>query len=150
VDRETFFAAQARNRRATWRLTALCLVGVLLMGIPISAIITPLVFAALFLVADLANLAWPGSPLWSASGSADHTPLLAHLPHWAAGVIGAILLIGPGALVVALAWTGTRALFRRAGPEALVRSLGAAPRSPATWRSISSAIWSRRWRSRPG
>ena len=60
VDRETFFAAQARNRRATWRLTALCLVGVLLMGIPISAIITPLVFAALFLVANLANLAWRG------------------------------------------------------------------------------------------
>jgi len=28
-----------------------------------------LVFAALFLVADLANLAWLGSPLWSASGA---------------------------------------------------------------------------------
>ncbi len=130
ADRETFFSAQARNRRATWRFTALCLLGVALMGIPISAVITPLVFATLFLIADLAHLVWPAATLWSAPGGADLTPPLAHLPHWVAAVLGVVLLIGPGALVVALAWIGTRVLFRRAGTEALVRSLGGRPPRP--------------------
>jgi len=44
ADREAFFAAQARNRPTTWRLAALCLMGVALMGIPISAVLTPLLW----------------------------------------------------------------------------------------------------------
>lgn len=127
ADRESFFAAQARNRRATWRLTGLCRLGVALMGIPMSAVITPLVFAALFLSADMAHLLWPTAAIWSGPEGVDRTPLLAHWPPWAVGIILATLLIVPGALVVALAWMGARTLFRRAGPEALVRSLGGRP-----------------------
>ena len=40
-------------------LTALCPMGVALMGIPISAILTPLLLAALFLIGDLLNLLLP-------------------------------------------------------------------------------------------
>ena len=75
ADRETFFAAQARNRRTTWRLTALCLMGVALMGIPISAILTPLLLAALFLIGDLVILLLPLStgcrPSRPATGSPE-------------------------------------------------------------------------------
>ena len=47
-----------------------------------------------------------------------------------AAVVMAMVLVGPGALAVCLTWLGTRALFRRAGPDALVRALGGrAPRA---------------------
>ena len=130
ADRETFFAAQARNRRATWRLTALCLLGVALMGIPISAIITPLVFAVLFVLGDVASLVLPLPHLLPFLGQSDPAPVAGHLPDWAAGPIVALGLIGPGAAIVILAWIGTRALFHRVGPEALVRSLGGRPPRP--------------------
>ena len=130
VDREHFFAAQARNRRATWRLTALCLLGTVLMGIPMSAVITPLVLAAFLLVSDLIYLVTP---------SLDPMPVVAlafqrlpsgPLTDLQAGVLLAVVLILPGSLVMGLGWLGTRTLFRRAGPEALVRMLGGRPPRP--------------------
>ena len=129
MDREDFFAAQARNRRTTWRLTALCLLGTALMGIPMSAVITPLVLVALLLTADLVYLIAPAlDPLrllamFEGLRSGPLTDLQAGL------VLAAVLLL-PGALVMASAWLGVRALFRRAGPEALVRALGGRPPRP--------------------
>ena len=150
ADREAFFAAQARNRRTTWRLTALCLMGVALMGIPISAILTPLLLAALFLIGDLVNLLLPLSDWLSAIPTGDGQPGTGGMSDATAAVVMAMVLVGPGALAVCLTWLGTRALFRRAGPDALVRALGGRAPEPATSKSISSATSSRRWRSRPG
>ncbi|MBA2459673.1 MAG: hypothetical protein H0V43_12075 [Gemmatimonadales bacterium] len=59
TDPEHFFAAQARNRRATWRLSALCILGVALMGIPMSVAISPIVYAAVIVANDLVNLLVP-------------------------------------------------------------------------------------------
>ena len=59
VDRESFFAAQARNRRATWRLGAVGVLAVLLMGIPLSVVVSPLVWAAFFLLNDIVNRITP-------------------------------------------------------------------------------------------
>jgi Zn-dependent protease with chaperone function len=127
ADREAFFAAQARNRRTTWRLTALCLMGVALMGIPISAVLTPLLLAALFLMADLINLVLPLSDWLSLIQISDRQPGVGGMSDAMAAVVMTILLVGPGALAVGLAWLGTGALFRRAGPEALVHVLGGRP-----------------------
>ena len=128
VDREHFFAAQARNRRATWRLTALCLVGTALMGIPMSAVITPLVLAAVVLVGDLINLVVPGVDLLYLVAHADQRPPSAGLSDFQVGAVLAIALLGPGALVMALAWLGTRRLLtpRRS------RGARACARRPAT------------------
>src|SRR5439155_19456732 len=42
------------------------------------------------------------------------------------GVLGPVLaLVVPGMVVMALAWVGARALFLRAGPEGIIRALGA-------------------------
>jgi len=132
ADREHFFAAQARNRRATWRLTALCLLGVGLMGIPMSAVITPIVYVLLVLVPGLVNLVIPTpDPLYliaSAIDQAARHPGPLGGSDAAAALVIAVLLVGPGAAVMALAWFGTRALFVRAGPEAIVLALGG--RSP--------------------
>jgi Zn-dependent protease with chaperone function len=128
LDRETFFAAQARNRRAAGRLTALAGLGVALMGVPMSAVISPLVYAALLIVNDLVSLAVP---------SADLVPLLAHLdrpagaapfPDAAVAAILIVALVLPGSLAMLLAWLGARALFLGPGEERLLRTLGA--RSP--------------------
>ena len=129
VDREHFFAAQARNRRTTWRLTALCVLGTVLMGIPMSAVITPLVLSALLLVSDLVYLVAP---------RLDPLKLLAVLDGVRSGpltdlqaalVLAAILLL-PGSLVMAAVWLGSRRLVRRAGPESLARVLGGRPSRP--------------------
>jgi Zn-dependent protease with chaperone function len=125
ADREHFFAAQARNRRAAWRLTALAALSVALMGVPMSAVISPLVYAALLILNDLVGLALP---------AADLLPLLAHfrpqpgarpLPDAALAVILLAALVIPGSLVMLLAWLGARALFLRGGAEGLLRTLGA-------------------------
>jgi Zn-dependent protease with chaperone function len=130
VDREHFFAAQARNRRATWRLTALCLLGVVLMGIPMSAVVTPLVLAALLLVVDLVYLVAPRLDLLQWIAGAGPGPGSAPLSDGETGVVLAVALVGPGALAMGLAWLGTRRLVRRAGTEALVRALGGRPPRP--------------------
>src|SRR5438105_3409297 len=44
-DPETFFKAQERNRRATWRMSALCLVAAFLMGMPLTLVLTPFLYA---------------------------------------------------------------------------------------------------------
>lgn len=64
-DRESFFAAQARNRRATWRISVLCVLAAALMGIPLALIITPLLYGVALIIADVVNLF---SPLPLSSG----------------------------------------------------------------------------------
>ena len=46
VDRTSFFEEQRRNRRTTWRLAAACGLAIVVMGIPLSIVLTPFAFAA--------------------------------------------------------------------------------------------------------
>ncbi len=124
-DREHFFAAQARNRRATWRLTALCLLGVVLMGIPMSVVISPIVYAAVIILNDLLNLVVPTPDLYYLLAHIDQNHAMAGPPGAASHLLIAVALVGPGTLVMALAWIGARGLFLRAGPAGIVRALGA-------------------------
>jgi Zn-dependent protease with chaperone function len=125
ADREHFFAAQARNRRAAGRLTALAALGVALMGVPMSAVISPLVYAALLILIDLVNLVIPGADLLRLLAHADRQPGAGALPDALVGVLLVAGLVIPGSLVMLLAWLGVRALFHRHGTDALLRSLGA-------------------------
>ena len=54
-DRESFFDAQRRNRRATWRMSLFCLLSVLVMGIPLALITTPLLYGLALIIADIIN-----------------------------------------------------------------------------------------------
>jgi Zn-dependent protease with chaperone function len=91
-------------------------------------VLTPLLLAALFLIGDLVNLLVPLSDWLSALPIGDGQAGTGGMSDATAAVVMAMVLVGPGALAVCLTWLGTRALFRRAGPEALVRALGG--RSP--------------------
>src|SRR5262249_16416123 len=59
---ETFYKAQKRNRRASWRMSFLCLVAALLMGIPLTLVLTPLFYAATMIVAEIINYFSPLPP----------------------------------------------------------------------------------------
>jgi Zn-dependent protease with chaperone function len=100
------------------------------MGIPMSVVVTPLVLAALLLVLDLIYLVAPRLDLLPWIASLGPSPGSPPLSDAATGVVLALGLIGPGALVMGMAWLGTRTLVRRAGPEALVRALGGRPPRP--------------------
>src|SRR5436305_3211083 len=55
-DPETFYNAQKRNRRATWRMTSLSAMAALVMGVPLTLVLTPLIYAGTLVVADIINL----------------------------------------------------------------------------------------------
>ena len=59
---EAFFRAQARNRRATWRMSALCVFAALVMGIPLTLVLTPLLYAITLVAADVINYFSPLPP----------------------------------------------------------------------------------------
>src|SRR5215470_17661576 len=56
---ETFFAAQKRNRRATWRMSALCAFAAFIMGIPLTLVLTPLLYVLTLAVAEVINHFYP-------------------------------------------------------------------------------------------
>jgi hypothetical protein len=59
---ETFFKAQERNRRATWRMSALCVVAAFLMGIPLTLVLTPFFYAVSMATAEVVNYFSPLPP----------------------------------------------------------------------------------------
>src|SRR5215467_15481039 len=61
-DPETFYQAQKRNRRATWRMSFLCAVAALLMGIPLTLVLTPLFYAVTLIGAEIWNYFSPLPP----------------------------------------------------------------------------------------
>src|ERR1700682_4880090 len=54
-DPETFFKAQQRNRRATYRMSALCVFAAFLMGIPLTLVLTPFLYAVTMATAEVVN-----------------------------------------------------------------------------------------------
>jgi Zn-dependent protease with chaperone function len=59
ADRESFFAAQRRHRRATWKLTAGSGVAAIVTGIPLSLVLTPIIFAAILILTRLLQIVVP-------------------------------------------------------------------------------------------
>jgi Zn-dependent protease with chaperone function len=98
------------------------------MGISLSVILSPLLYAAALIVNDLVNLVVPTPDFFQAfvdrggSEPSGETPVLLV-------VVVVLLIILPGALALILSWFGVRSLFRRAGAGGAILALGA--RDPA-------------------
>ncbi|HEY6968200.1 MAG TPA: hypothetical protein VJA94_03270, partial [Candidatus Angelobacter sp.] len=119
---ETFYKAQKRNRRATWRMSFLCFVAALLMGIPLTLALTPLFYAVTIIVAEIINYFSPLPPeFWqnlTALGQVavkvgdyyiNHKGQLD--PQELATGLALILL--PGIVIAFVLWIGVLTLFRR-------------------------------------
>lgn len=133
-DPETFYAAQKRNRQATWRMSFLCFVAALLMGIPLTLVLTPLFYAGTMVVAEIINYFSPlpqefwqnasvlgqlaikvGDYVFNHRGQLDPQTL----------TLGLVVILLPGIFIALVLWIGVLALFRRAGVGGTLMSLNA-------------------------
>lgn len=130
---EDFFAAQRRNRRATWRISILCAVAIAASGIPLTLIVTPLLYAAFMAAAAVANYFWPLSPaFWQHTNDLTRLAktagdfLFNHRPADAKLLAAAVVaFLGPGIFLATVVWAGVYALLRRGGVGGTLMMLGA-------------------------
>ncbi len=59
VHRGTFFEEQRRNRRAAWKPSAASIGAVFAMGVAVSAVLSPLLYALALIVLDIVNILLP-------------------------------------------------------------------------------------------
>jgi Zn-dependent protease with chaperone function len=132
-DRESFFAAQARNRRATWRISVLCVLAAALMGIPLALIITPLLYGVALIIADVVNLFSPLPPeFWRQAGEVSRFGRVAldwllqqRTADPQALAIGASVMLLPGILFSLALWAAVNLMFHRSGTGGGVLALKA-------------------------
>lgn len=137
--RTSFFEEQARFRRRTLRFAVFGALAVALTGIPVSLMVTPVLYLVVLTTAHLIDLVTPVSPafweLVKAAGRllpAVFNPIDRGLNHgdwsqldWLAlGRLGLALVL-PGMAFMFLLWLWVRALFWHAGTGGVLLSLGA-------------------------
>jgi Zn-dependent protease with chaperone function len=128
VDRVTFFTMQRRHRRASWRFSALAIVAVFLTGLPLSILITPLLYAVALFIGEVTGARW--------LAELHDLPLL--FPHALAFLAGkqvivplreilivSVILVAPGAILLLGFWSMIRVVFHRAGVGGVLLTLGA-------------------------
>jgi Zn-dependent protease with chaperone function len=142
--RTTFFEEQARHRRRSLRFALLAALAVGLAGIPLSLMVTPVLYLAVLTAAHLLNLITPvPAPFWEAVTAAGRLlprvfePIdrginqgdWSTLDWFALGRFGLGLVL-PGMALMFLLWVWVRALFRRAGTGGILLSIGARDPNP--------------------
>lgn len=104
-----------------------CAGAVALIGIPLSAAVSPLIVAVVALLSDVVNLVVPTPDLLSPVRDALRQDQVDDVVRLAVALTVALLV--PGAVVLTACWVAVRRLFRRAGTAAELLAMGArAPR----------------------
>src|SRR5688572_981397 len=62
-ERESFFAAIARHRRAAWQVSAVAAVGIAILAFVVATLTSPLFYALIGLLLDVINLVVPAPDL---------------------------------------------------------------------------------------
>lgn len=139
VDRVSFFEEQKRNRRATWRLAAACALAIVVMGVPLCIVLTPLLYAFSLIVVHTVNLFTPIPGVMQALAStaalvgATFETFLgeAEVPvSFSQALLGIAALLLPGVGLAGAVWLGVYTLFRHAGVGGVLLTLGARPPRP--------------------
>ena len=127
VDRESFEDAQRRHRRRSWRWSLACAGAVAIMGVPLSAVISPLLVAVAILFSALVNLVVATPDLM-----APFRDALNGDPVDAASIIIPLVLalIVPGAVALFACWLAGRRVLDHAGTAYELAALGARPPAP--------------------
>lgn len=147
-DPETFFRAQQRNRRATWRMSALSALAAVIMGIPLTLALTPLLYVVTLVGAEIVNHFSPlprefwrnadtiarlgvrvGDSIFNHKGTLDSQEL----------VLGALLFLLPGMAVAFVLWLSVLAMFRRGGVGGALVSLNAREPNPGDLKELQLA-----------
>ena len=121
-ERESFLAAIARHRRASWRVSAACGVAVLVLAATAALLIAPLLFCLIGLAFDVVNLAVQAPDLIGRMGRAINPLLSSRTVAWTTLVRVGAIAASPGFLLMAIAtlalrhvWT-TSPLFNAGDP----------------------------------
>lgn len=131
---ETFFAAQKRNRRATWRMSVLSVFAAFVMGIPLTLVLTPLLYAVALIGAEIYNYFSPLPPeFWQSATDLAHFGLrIADYVLNQKGTVapeelalGLALILLPGMVLTFLLWMGMLMMFRHGGVGGALASLKA-------------------------
>jgi Zn-dependent protease with chaperone function len=130
---ETFFKAQKRNRRATWRMSALCTFAAFIMGIPLTLVLTPLLYAIGMVVLETVNHFSPQPELLQQANDLAKLGLrVADFVINQKGTLdpgelatGLALVLLPGMVVAFGLWFTMLALFRRGGVGGALASMNA-------------------------
>jgi Zn-dependent protease with chaperone function len=133
VDRVSFFEEQARHRRATWRVSALCVLAIVVTAVPFSAIVGPVFYGVVALGLRIAGLFTPlPDTVWVPFRLAWQMmdQLIENLDRLSWGdtpyVIGTILaLLSPGILGIILTWAWLRMVLTSDGVGGVLLQLGA-------------------------
>src|ERR1700730_1461876 len=143
-DRESFFEAQKRNRRATWRMSGLAVMSALVMGLPLTLILTPLIYAVALIVTQIVSYFFPLPPaVWRdvdelgrlAARMADY--VFNHKPvDTRTLVLGMAAVLGPGIILSLGLWLVVLATFPRGGVGGALVSLNARPPNRADLREL--------------
>jgi Zn-dependent protease with chaperone function len=126
VDRESFFDAQRRHRRAARAFTLLVLLALALVGLPLAGILFPLLFGLASIGLDILSLILPLPDLMGAFlATGGH---FGEGPNWLLEWLVIGLVVGlPGIAAMLLAWGAVWAVFLDAGMAGLAARLGARP-----------------------
>ena len=136
VDRVSFLDEQTRNRRQSGRFAALAFLGVVVVGLPLCVVITPLLLALALFVAHVAQLFTPLPPsLWRALQSAAlalpvvfgiATHQVAQMPASIQDVARQVapLITGPSGRVTLAAWLLIAGLLALPGSLFLLAAWG--------------------------
>jgi Zn-dependent protease with chaperone function len=144
---ETFFAAQKRNRRATWRMSALCTFAAIIMGIPLTLVLTPLLYAIAMVVLETVNHFVPQPELLQYANNLAHLGLrVADYVINQKGTLdpceltlGLAVILLPGMLVTFALWAGMLALFRHGGVGGTLASMNARQPNQADLKELQLA-----------
>jgi Zn-dependent protease with chaperone function len=124
TEREDFFAAIARHRRAAWRVTAVCALAYLFLALVVAILMAPLLYSLFGLALDLINLIIPTPDLLHAAGHMIDSLVDSPTTPSAADVLKVMALAAaPGLVLMGLA----AVVLRRA----LMRSALYSPHKPA-------------------
>ncbi|HEX7289429.1 MAG TPA: M48 family metalloprotease [Candidatus Angelobacter sp.] len=147
-DPETFFKAQKRNRRATWRMSALSAFAAFIMGIPLTLVLTPLLYVVTLVVADIINYFSPLPPaFWqNATDLAKFGVRVADYVLNQKGTLdpqelamGLALILLPGMVFAFMLWVGMLLLFRHGGVGGTLASLNAREPNQADLKELQLA-----------
>src|SRR6478672_3657520 len=145
---ETFFAAQKRNRRATWRMSALCTFAAFIMGIPLTLVLTPLLYAGTLIVAEIVNHFSPlPADFWrQANDLAKLGMRVADYVINQRGTLdpgeltaGLLLVLLPGMVFAYGLWFAMLALFRHGGVGGTLASMNAREPNQADLKELQLA-----------
>jgi Zn-dependent protease with chaperone function len=145
---ETFFAAQKRNRRATWRMSALCTFAAFIMGLPLTLVLTPLLYAGTMIVAEIVNHFMPlPADFWrQANDLAKLGMRVADYVINQRGTLdpgeltaGLLLVLLPGMVFAYGLWFAMLAMFRHGGVGGTLASMNAREPNQADLKELQLA-----------